>query len=357
MSSQTQLDQEEVVQEVFPGAEFAAAREARGLRAQDVAHALNFSAAHIEAIEEGRLDALPGRVFALGYLRAYARHIGLDENKAVEDYERLTGGASKAASKPLKTVSSAGTVSAKSKGGALKWLVITSLVAGIAAAGFWWTQQQVGPAEAAPIAQMNLPADDSAPEPMAAEASVVSSESEASNAENAVVVEDSPAEAVQLSLVSASEAVATAEEATVLEGTAFDTAASEVESPVAEGEPAGGQVVTEQVTDDVNVKTPVAAEAAEAGNEETAPVVAGEGHLKVVLNADCWVEVRDGSGRLLVASVRSPSHGVDVRGKAPMKVTLGALSAVDSMTYNNDAVTLEKSGRGNVLRVTLPVVE
>lgn len=353
MSSQTQLDQEEVVQEVFPGAEFAAAREAKGLNVQDVANALNFSASHIVAIEDGRLEALPSRVFALGYLRAYARHVGLDENKAVEDYERLTGSAGKAAAKPLKSVSSANAEPVKTKRGSLTWLVLASLFTGVAAAGYWWTQQPSAPEVPAPVAQMNLPADDALPEPT--ETVAVPNASEAETVESASPVVENLAEikdgAANESWIAEQDVEPAAQEA------GSETIVSEAVAAESEGEPGSAQVATEPAAEVVNVAAAVPAETAETGNEESTPAVAGEGHLKITFNADCWVEVRDDSGRLLVASVRSPARGVDVRGKAPMKVTLGALSAVDSMTYNNDAVALEQRGRGNVLRVTLPVVE
>lgn len=357
MSSQTQLDQEEVVQEVFPGAEFAAAREAKGLDVQDVANALNFSATHIVAIEDGQLDALPSRVFALGYLRAYARHVGLDENKAVEDYERLTGNAGKTSAKPLKSVTSVNAEPAKSKRGSLKWLVLASLVTGAAAAGYWWTQQSSVPEVPAPVVQMDLPTDDAPPEPAVTETIAAAVTSEAKTVESGSDEMDS-----QIKEESASAETEAMVEAEVvvkpaLEVTGPETIASEAAAVESEAELDSTQVVTEPQVEAVNVAASAQAVTDETGNEESTPVVAGEGHLKIVFNADCWVEVRDDSGRLLVASVRSPARGVDVRGKAPMKVTLGALSAVDSITYNNDAVALEQRGRGNVLRMTLPVVE
>lgn len=356
MSSQTQTEQEKVVQEIFPGAEFAAARDAKGLDVQGVANALNFSALHIQAIEEGRLEDLPSRVFALGYLRAYARYVGLDENKAVENYERLTGSAG-IDTKPLKTVSTAGGHPSKSKGGALKWLVIASLVAGVAAAGYWWTQHQSAFVEPAPVTQMKLPVDDAVSETLAAETAATQAESETAVVESETGADENQSEAVELSSVPEAEVVTTGEELQVEEVGESEAIVSEMANVAAEAEPDSTQNFTEQVTDAVNVETSVAGVTSETSNEEAAPLAAGEGHLKIVFNADCWVEVRDGAGRLLVASVRSPTQGVDVRGKAPMKVTLGALSAVGSMTYNNDAVALESRGRGNVLRMTLPVVE
>ncbi len=39
---------------------------------------------HLVAIEEGRFDVLPGRVYAIGYVRSYAAHLGLDADRLVD---------------------------------------------------------------------------------------------------------------------------------------------------------------------------------------------------------------------------------------------------------------------------------
>jgi len=44
---------------------------------------LRIKASQLEAIEEGDIDKLPGRVYAIGFVRAYAEYLGLDGNKVV----------------------------------------------------------------------------------------------------------------------------------------------------------------------------------------------------------------------------------------------------------------------------------
>lgn len=53
-------------------------REARNLSLKDVAAAINVRAGQLEAIENGHLDALPGMVYAIGFVRSYAVQLGLD---------------------------------------------------------------------------------------------------------------------------------------------------------------------------------------------------------------------------------------------------------------------------------------
>ncbi|MBM3649489.1 MAG: helix-turn-helix domain-containing protein, partial [Alphaproteobacteria bacterium] len=61
-------------------------REARGLGLSDVEKSLRIRRAHLEAIEEGRFDKLPGAAYIPAFLRAYAVHVGLDPEKVLTAY-------------------------------------------------------------------------------------------------------------------------------------------------------------------------------------------------------------------------------------------------------------------------------
>jgi len=62
-------------------------RESYGSDIPRVAAALRIRAAYLEAIENGRYDQLPGAVYALGFVRAYAVHLGLDGEEAVRRFK------------------------------------------------------------------------------------------------------------------------------------------------------------------------------------------------------------------------------------------------------------------------------
>jgi cytoskeleton protein RodZ len=62
-------------------------REGMGSDLNRVATALRIRAAYLEAIEEGRYDQLPGAVYALGFVRAYATHLALDGEEAVRRFK------------------------------------------------------------------------------------------------------------------------------------------------------------------------------------------------------------------------------------------------------------------------------
>lgn len=57
----------------------------------DVGGILRIRSAHLEAIEEGRINDLPGRVYAFGFVRAYAEYLGLDGEKIVRLFKNQIG--------------------------------------------------------------------------------------------------------------------------------------------------------------------------------------------------------------------------------------------------------------------------
>ena len=61
-------------------------REELGRDVATVARQLRIRAVYITAIEDGRLQDLPGTAYAVGFVRAYADYLGLDGNSIVGDY-------------------------------------------------------------------------------------------------------------------------------------------------------------------------------------------------------------------------------------------------------------------------------
>ena len=73
------------------GARLAAAREACELDKRVVANELNLDVRIVEALENDDKRALPAAIFVKGYLRNYARLVGLPEDEVVADYAEQTG--------------------------------------------------------------------------------------------------------------------------------------------------------------------------------------------------------------------------------------------------------------------------
>ena len=62
-------------------------REESGLNLETVSRELRVPAKHLEAIEQGAYDRLPGLVYARNFVRLYVRHVGLNEVAAMEKFD------------------------------------------------------------------------------------------------------------------------------------------------------------------------------------------------------------------------------------------------------------------------------
>lgn len=76
------------------GQELRAARLRRGDDLATVSRALKIRKDHLDAIEEDKLEALPGRTYAVGFVRSYADFLGLDPVQAVERFKGEIAGRS-----------------------------------------------------------------------------------------------------------------------------------------------------------------------------------------------------------------------------------------------------------------------
>ncbi|HLY01732.1 MAG TPA: RodZ domain-containing protein [Candidatus Cybelea sp.] len=65
------------------GERFRAAREARGASLSDVADRIRIRSVYLTAIEDEHWDAIGAPVYIRGFLRTYARYLGLDPEEAV----------------------------------------------------------------------------------------------------------------------------------------------------------------------------------------------------------------------------------------------------------------------------------
>jgi cytoskeleton protein RodZ len=74
------------------GQELRGARISRGEDLASVSRVLKIRKEHLEALEDDRLNALPGRTYAVGFVRAYADYLGLNPGDAVERFKTEIAG-------------------------------------------------------------------------------------------------------------------------------------------------------------------------------------------------------------------------------------------------------------------------
>ena len=68
------------------GEKFRKAREAKGISLENASNVTKINSRMLLAIEEEHFDQLPGGVFTKGFIRAYAKHLGINDQEAVTEY-------------------------------------------------------------------------------------------------------------------------------------------------------------------------------------------------------------------------------------------------------------------------------
>jgi cytoskeleton protein RodZ len=66
-------------------------REMRGITLDEIAAATKIGSRSLRALEQEEFSKLPGGIFNKGFVRAYARYLGIDEEQAVADYLAAIG--------------------------------------------------------------------------------------------------------------------------------------------------------------------------------------------------------------------------------------------------------------------------
>jgi cytoskeleton protein RodZ len=112
------------------GAALRAAREKKKLSIEEVGERLRLTPSTLTAIEAGQLDALPAMTFIRGYVRSYARLLGLDGEQLLGMLGEATAPiSSRSVSQPFRA-----TRKTRTPGRRKKWLGKAVLAVGLAAA-------------------------------------------------------------------------------------------------------------------------------------------------------------------------------------------------------------------------------
>jgi len=70
---------------------FRQVRETKGLTVDEVSSKTRIRSDFVKALEDGNFSKLPDQVFARGFVRSYARSLGLDEEDAIQRFTKSAG--------------------------------------------------------------------------------------------------------------------------------------------------------------------------------------------------------------------------------------------------------------------------
>ncbi|WP_296262138.1 MULTISPECIES: RodZ domain-containing protein [unclassified Pseudomonas] len=318
-----------------PGETLRQARESKNWSLPDVALRLNLTATSLGYVESGDFDKLPGHTFARGYIRAYAKLMGLDQGALVSQFDQYTGTDGKGSN-----VHALGRIEepVRLSHNILRIVSLLLLVALIGGGFVWWQDQatlrgkeptSLGmehvEVESADGTTQIHPLDE--PEDQA----VV--EGQSNTAPLPLNNADSPASAPTTSAAPTAPAPV--------------TTAPAVGAAPTHGAPAIPVVPAHTPTSPATTAAPAPAPAAEA-----APVAAGFGRVQLQFTADCWFQVTDSNGKVLTSGLKRAGDSVDVSGKPPLAVRLGVAHAAQ-VSYNGQPVDVTPFTSGQTARMKL----
>lgn len=315
-------------QRVNPGESLREARESKGWAIDEVAAQLNLTPLRLSQIEAGAFDKLPGNTFARGYVRAYAKLLGMDQSRLVLEFDQFTGSDAVGSD-----VHSLGHIEepVRYSQRILRFVSFALLVV-LAGVGFyWWQEQAERQTDESPVT------------------SIEQVEVDGADGTTQIHPLDEPEDqavlaaqgATELSLPSATAEAAAEPEVDSSAEQAEQTEQAEVAevAEVAAVEPPGATDVT-------------ATAAVSPAPAESLAVAAGEGRLGVSFIADCWTQVTDASGKVLFSALKRKGESLQLLGKAPLELRLGFARGAQ-VSYNGQAIDLVPFTTGETARIKL----
>ncbi|TVQ73591.1 MAG: helix-turn-helix domain-containing protein [Oceanospirillales bacterium] len=301
------VDAQDIQSSRFPGHEFTQARERLHLSVEQISTELHLPIKVIKAIESGNPESFHNPVFIRGYIRTYAKHLGMDATHYANLYANLPG-------VDLKPVSIKSTTSVKerdpSKSPFMKvfsWLFVIAMIAII----IWWSREQSGRSwfstaepPAVSSSEANQPDDVFDPTRLSPPQLPVSS-----SERDAVDVSDSNA--------------------------------------IPEEDDLSDDLESSQTDDLGSLDQPEPSSVEQVVNNAMG--------LFMRFSGDCWVQVRDANEVMLYSGVAAGGSELLLEGELPLSLVIGRREAVSEITFNGEVVDLGRFASGSVARFSLPL--
>lgn len=334
---------------VGPGMLLRKARERAQLSVHDISATLHLDVRTVSALERDAFDELPAPTFVRGYLRGYARLLGVPVTPVMEAYDRE-------GFRPPDLVADIAE-KPQARTGDLPVRLLTYLISGVLVAlvVWWWFDRETSVREDLPLASTSAPEATSGAE--------VDSPAPADPGTTPLVLPAAPAEdgnataatpALPLDLDSRVESELQAVERTLAQ-TEPDPPPSA--SPGEEAGAAGDVTPTPGAAAPADGDTTAAAAEAPPAGDASAQAEAipagARGELELRFPIEAWVEIYDRDGERLFFNLVKPGRVLKLGGATPIRVLLGRSRGV-TLSYNGEPVDLAPHIRkGGVAQLTL----
>ncbi|WOH37228.1 DUF4115 domain-containing protein [Thalassotalea fonticola] len=305
--NQEPIDISDDIVVIGPGQMLRDARTALGLSEAEVAEHLNLRLALIADIENEQFDANIPSTFLRGYLKNYARFVGVSQADIIASYEMLAvaekqGGEMKSFSQSTR------------KKAENNRLMMTIYFIGFALVAlfivWWWQESNVTAQEVVE----NIPEQTQTSTPSKIEVPQVATDAAATNTSE--LTEEEPADK------------------------AFEQhMANNVEPQNSDTESV--EVSKIETLPSVAVTAPVTEQVSQLEQ------------LVFQFSGDCWVNIFDADGERLAWGIKKADYIMTLNGKAPFSITLGKPELV-SIDYNEVAIDMNQFQQGQIAKFTWP---
>lgn len=319
-------------------------RERQGLSLEDVALQLNLRPIVVTGLEEDRFDQVPIAAYRRGYVRAYARLLGIDETRVVGAYDAKHGrGDMERKLAPVHTARPPSRVGAW----IFRLFTLLVIVGLISLTLLWWQSREGneifgGGSDDSPIAVDRLN-DDGA----GASAQAPDTESSAMTPNTDTQLPPLP---TQQNTPSAGADASTDGAGSMDSGAGNDTGVSASAETTT---PSGDERQAQQLGSTANDVVASSTASTAPSDDEATPAAASDDTLSLTFNEESWTEIYDANDDRIFSGLQSAGSQASAEGDPPFRLTIGNASGV-RLRYRGESVDLSQyTGGNNVARFTL----
>ncbi len=320
-----------------------ASREQQGKSLDEVADRLNISLVHLNALESGDIQSLPGFAFACGYVRNYARLLGLDAEPLILDFKAAYGSGSQ---RPVRTINRV-RPQAHLDDPIIRASVVVFILVLIGSSVWWWQ------------AQMGGLSVGNAVRPLLSTGAVLNGSALPDSVDSQV-----PVVAVAITVENAEAAVSSAE---VLAALPVDQSDSNLSEPQAESQSISDVDVArlasqleplsvqqeQQKSSDSKLSLKVATTVSDQP-ENQSDSRAESSLLSMQFSSACWVSIKNADGKTVFAGLFQAGDILTRElDSLPLELLVGSVSAVVQAEFQGQPLLLAERARKDVARLTL----
>ncbi|WP_346795698.1 DUF4115 domain-containing protein [Halomonas sp. Bachu 37] len=337
---------------VSPGDMVRRQREQQGISLVDASRALNLRPAVVDGLENDNYDEIPVPAYRRGYLRAYAKFLGLDERPVLEAYTAQYGGQD-----VERKVTPVQVSKPPSRIGAWLFKLVTLLiiVGLIALTVMWWQSRGDSSLPGFGFNSSPAPMEESGDLPTSDDSSAADDSLDAGDMQDMTTGEldmQEPVDPINDELDTPSAPM----DATPGSQTNNDmplVSAPESDQTDTQSNPAAEEEIEDASAQDAADEPSTIDADSTADEAQESATEDGLARLELTFNEQSWTEIFDATNQRVFVGLQSPGTSASVEGEPPFRLTVGNATGVE-LRYQGEPVDLvAQAGANNVARFTL----